>query len=300
MTDHQQGGRNWLLRWRSISVLIEALLPLGENCDERSLRLSVDRLGLVVGPSNFVTPLHLPDDVPPQGEVFWIWSSSIVFLSFAAHFKNWNARNFHDAALNRINQTKVAHKPWEWRALWMSAAADIKRCRRHVDGCKNARAHTLCAAAEETTVVDAVKAIKPDAGLVLLPIKRFLVFDLIVSTNGVNDSWPPTMMSFVVENQNWQSTCKFTNSVKGERLAVFFALLYNSVGITTFEILTLAAKDMPVCHQYLARVHVLAVTTGHHIKLVVIVVEFFRLQYLQSILDRQIWCNNEHATGKLS
>src|ERR1017187_4492707 len=106
------------------SFHLKPLLPLRSDLQERSFGFAVNNLRL--------GPFRLAGQPLPRFQVLRdrLPQLEILRIGPARRIHHRQARNLHNAALNGIHQTEVAHDPRERPALWVPAALQIKRRRR--------------------------------------------------------------------------------------------------------------------------------------------------------------------------
>jgi len=76
---------------------------------------------------------HLGRDVRPQ-------FAKHRHFGFGNVVRNRNARELHNAALDRIHEREITHRPWKQRAFDVARATQKERCRREVEYARNLNA----------------------------------------------------------------------------------------------------------------------------------------------------------------
>ena len=183
VANDDEDRRGFLLCIGCLLDVCKAFFPLACQCDERAFRFPINRLRLRFSSAQPVCRQNLAVNRFPESEEPRFRSAGTI--------ANRQARNFGNAALNRIYQTEIANQPRERRTFGMSAALDVKRGSGEID----AKPHAA-------GLVHPVQAANPHGGF-------FALFSRVRRQLFARGRGPIGVMPFIVQHHEWGASIEF-------------------------------------------------------------------------------------------
>ena len=271
VADDDQNGRRPVLTGGRVSHLLELLLPLAGQREDRVLHLPVERFGFWPSAGEPFARAQVPRDVTPEPEVLRVRPPGVI--------DGRQAGNLRDPALDGVDQAEVAHDPGERRALGVAAALDVERCGGEID-----------AQLDAASGVDRIESVDPDG--------RFLAVRLGVRRDSdvLSDRRRPIgVVPLVVQDQQRLVVPQVAQPVARERLGSLPAEPAHR-HLADRHLLAFRAEPVPVGHQHLPLGQFRTERGRHEIERLVVVVRVARSQHAEPVLDRQVGAHDQRAS----